>query len=495
MAFRVLSAELSQETNTFNIRPTTIEMWRARRCYQGADEIGVMAGTQSEIGAHIEAAQRYGWSMVQPLAAEATPGGKTSAAAWEFLSTTVLAACDPGSLDGVILALHGAMVTEDQDDAEGNLLMRLREKIGPAVPIAITLDLHGNVSDLMAMHADIILAYRTYPHIDQFQVATQAADLLQQAMVGRIHPHSLVVRGPLLEGCNYGRTEGGPMVRLLEMAAQYTKNEPKILAVSICAGFPWADTPMTGPSVTVTVDGEYPYQRQIAQQLMDEIWAMRKEQTVPIFTLGEVMAAARNLKGDMAGGPLVLADYSDNPGSGGYGDGVRLLEAMIRADLQNACFGCICDPAAVNTCVDAGLGAMVTMDLGAKISPDEYGPPLSVTGKVVHLSDGRYNASGPMSIGVPYSLGPTAVLAIGGVRAIITTNNIQVSDLQVFQKQGIDPVTCSVIALKSWHHFRAAFEPIASRVVLCDSGALVQMDLRRYTYKQVRRPVFPLDLH
>lgn len=494
MSFRVLSAELSQETNTFNLRPTTIEMWRARRCYQGAEEVGVMANTQSEIGAHIEAARRYGWSMIQPLAAEATPGGKTSAAAWEFLKRTVLEACGQNHLDGVILALHGAMVTEDQDDAEGNLLMLLREKIGPDVPVAVTLDLHGNVSDLMARHANIILAYRTYPHVDQFQVASEAADLLQQTMEGQIHPNTMVVRGALLEGCNYGRTEDGPMVRVLEMAKHYTETVPEVLAVSICAGFPWADTPMTGPSVTVTTDGKYPCHSQIAQKIMDEIWAMRKEQTVPIFTLEESMAVARRRNGSIDGGPLVLADYSDNPGSGGYGDSVRLLESMIQADLQNSALGCICDPVAVKRCVDAGVGAMVTMELGARISPDEYGPPLSVTGKVVSLSDGRYNASGPMSVGVPYNLGPTAVLAIGGVRAIITTNNIQVSDCQVFRKQGIDPATCSVIGLKSWHHFRAAFEPIASKVMLCNSGALVQMDLRRYNYQQVRRPVFPLDL-
>ena len=494
MPFRVLSAEISQETNTFNIKPTTIDMWRARRCYLDAEVAEKMAGTRSEIGAHIDAARQYGWSLVQPLAAEATPGGKTSADAWAYLSSTLLTACDQGPLDGVILALHGAMVTEACEDAEGELLTRLRRLIGTEVPVAVTLDLHANVSDLMVEQANIVLAYRTYPHVDQFQVARQAADLLQEAMEGRIRPCCQVIRGAMMEGCNYGRTESGPMVRALEAAAHFVETVPNLLSVAICAGFPWADTSMTGPSVTVTGDGLHSDHRDVARKIMDEIWAMRSDRTVPIFTIDEAMAeAGKKTPGD-AGPPLVLADYSDNPGSGGYGDGIRLLEAMIHADLQNAAFGCVYDPTAVQACFEAGLGARITLSIGAKVCPDAYGPPLTVSGEVVHLGDGRYNASGPMLIGVPFSLGPTAVLAVGGVRVIVSTNNIQVSDRQVFAKQGIDPTTCSVIGLKSWHHFRAAFEPMARRVMLCDSGALVQMDLRRYTYHNVRRPIFPIDL-
>ena len=491
---RVLSAEISHETNTFNLLPTTLAMWQARRCYRGSQIADLMTGTQSEISAHLDAAQRYGWELVQPIAAAAPPGGRTTARLWAELSGAVIDACDQGPFDGVILALHGAMVTEDQDDAEGNLLGRLRERLGPEVPIAITLDLHANVTDAMAELANIVIAYRTYPHLDHYQRAGEAADLLQRAMQGEIKPRALVARGPMLEGCDYGRTQGGPMSRLLEKAERFTEQDPDILAIAICAGFPWVDIFQTGPSVTITGHGDHSRFKAIAQELMDDIWAIRHEKTVPIFSLAEAMAAAQEAWADPGGGPLVLADFSDNPGSGGYGDGVRLLEAMIEADLPNAALACVADGQAVRACLAAGLGAELTINLGAKADPASYGPPLVLTGRVESLSDGEFVAEGPMHTGVHFSMGPTAVLRIGGVRVVVSTQNLQVYDKQFFLSQGIDPAQCSVVAVKSWHHFRAAFEPMSRRVMLCDSGGLAQMDLKRFSYHKLRRPIWPLDM-
>ena len=227
---------------------------------------------------------------------------------------------------------------------------------------------------------------------------------------------------------------------------------------------------------------------------MDDIWAIRHEKTVPIFSLAEAMAAAQEAWADPGGGPLVLADFSDNPGSGGYGDGVRLLEAMIEADLPNAALACVADGQAVRACLAAGLGAELTINLGAKADPASYGPPLVLTGRVESLSDGEFVAEGPMHTGVHFSMGPTAVLRIGGVRVVVSTQNLQVYDKQFFLSQGIDPAQCSVVAVKSWHHFRAAFEPMSRRVMLCDSGGLAQMDLKRFSYHKLRRPIWPLDM-
>ena len=491
MTRRILSAKISHETNTFSILPTTLDLYKACCYYRGEEIVKAFTGTRSEMGAHLDEAKKYGWELVQPIAAAATPGGKTPAEAWAHLSGAVIEACSPGPFDGVLLALHGAMVTEDQDDAEGNLLLRLREKLGEKIPIAITLDLHANVSDAMARLANIVIAYRTYPHIDQYERAMGAADLLQRAMNGEIHPRSLVVRGPLLEGCDYGRTQGGPMSRLIDRAAQIRQREPGIHAISICAGFPWADIPDVGPSVTITGDGENPRFKAIAEDLMKEVWETRKEKTVPLYSLQEAMAEAK--KEGKRIGPLILADFTDNPGSGGYGDGINLLRAMMEADLPNAAFGCVPDPEAAQKCIAAGPGKEVKVALGAKIDPKAYGPSLMIQGTVEHVSHGTFTAQGPMSKGVRFSMGPTAVLRCGGVRVLVTTHNLQVYDLRVFLSQKIDPRSCSVVAVKSWHHFRAAFEPISRKVMLVDSGALVSMDLKRFPYRKVRRPIWPLD--
>ncbi|MFH1757274.1 MAG: M81 family metallopeptidase [Pseudomonadota bacterium] len=492
MARKILSAEISHETNTFNILPTTLALYKARRYYRGEEIAKALAGTRTEIGAHLDAARKFGWKLVQPIAAAATPGGKTPAEDWTHLSEAVLEACQERPFDGVLLSLHGAMVTEDQDDAEGDLLRRLREKIGAEVPIAISLDIHANVSDAMARLANIVISYRTYPHIDQYERAMEAADLLQRALDGEIQPRSLVLRGPVLEGLDYGRTQGGPMSRILVRADDLRLRNPGVLAVAVCAGFVWADIPDAGPSVTLTVNGDVSRFRGVAEELMKDVWETRHEVTVPLYTLKEAMAEAG--KGAPDAQPLVLADFTDNPGSGGYGDSIRLLEAMIQAKVSNAAFGCVPDPEAVQECIAAGVGREVEIILGAKINPQAYGPSLRVRGTVEKVSDGTFIAQGPMSKGVRFSMGPTAVLRCGGVRVLVTTHNIQVYDLQVFLSQKIDPRTCSVVAVKSWHHFRAAFEPISRRVMLVNSGGLASRDLKRFPYRKVRRPIYPLDL-
>ena len=494
MTRRVLSTEISHETNTFSILPTTIQSYKARRYYQGDEIKEAMAGTRTEIGAHLDAAKKYGWELVQPISAQATPGGKTTAEAWVELSGAVIEACEKGPFDGALLALHGAMVTEDQDDAEGDLLRRLRERLGPKVPVAITLDLHGNVTAAMARLANIIIAYRTYPHIDLYDRGLEAAGLLQRAMNGEIHPRALVRQGPLLEGCDYGRTQGGPMSMLIQKADQLKQSGRGVLAISICAGFPWADISEVGPSVTVTGDGRNPRFQTIAEELMEEAWKTRREKTVKEISLEEAMAEARAVGKDGGVKPLVLADFTDNPGSGGYGDGIGLLRTMIEANLPNAAFACVADREAAQKCITAGVGAEVTVPLGAKIDPKTYGSPLMVKGVVEKISDGVFTCQGPMAKGVRFSLGPTVVLRSGGVRVIVATNNMQVYDLQVFLSQGIDPRNCAVVAVKSWHHFRASFEPISRKALLVDSGALVSMDLKRFPYRKVRRPIWPLDL-
>jgi microcystin degradation protein MlrC len=493
MTRRILSAEINHETNTFSILPTTIDSYRARRFYRGDEIKPVMEGTRTEIGAHIDAAERYHWELIQPVTAQATPSGKTTAEAWARIKGAVIASCDHGPFDGMLLALHGAMVTEDQDDAEGDLLRQLRVRIGDDIPIAVTLDIHANVTSAMAEAADIVISYRTYPHIDHYEVATEAAHLLQMTMEGKIRPCAEVFRGEQLEGCDYGRTQGGPMSRILEKAEHARKNTEGLLAVAVCAGFPWSDMADTGPSVTLTTDGPCPAARKAAEELVAEIWNTRHEKTVREYTVSEAMKAATAPSG-RGNGPLVLADFSDNPGAGGYGDGVGLLRAMIEANLQNAAFACVADPDCVKRCAAGGKGAEITVELGAKVDPKTYGPPLTLTGRVEHLSDGTFVCEGPMNAGVRFSMGPTAVLRSGGVRVIVATHNLQVYDRQFFKSQGIDPAACDVLAVKSWHHFRAAFQPISREVLLVDSGCLVSMDLKRFPYQKVRRPVYPLDL-
>lgn len=489
MTYRVLTGQIMHETNTFSRLPTDLDAYRARYLYYGDEVAKQLRGTQTEMGGVLDSADEFGWTLIHPIAANATPSGKVTAEAWAALKGAILDAAG-NDIDGVYLALHGAMVTETTDDAEGELLAELRSALGPDVPIMATLDLHANVTDRMAASANSLIAYRTYPHIDQYERAQQASTLLQRTMDGEVSPRALVVRGQMLTGANHGRTQSGPMVDLLAQADNYEK-ESGVLVVSIQAGFVPADIEQAGPTVVVTGDSENPRCREIADALYQNIWETRHETTNVLLTPKEALQHI-----EVAGPldkPFVVADLSDNPGGGGYGDGPELLRAMIDAKLENATFAMLADPEAVAAGYAAGEGAELALALGGKVDP-ALGAPVQAHGTVTRFWDGDFVCDGPMWKGTLQSMGPSMVFRVGGIDIIVTTNRAQVTDHQIFLRCGIDPHKKSIIAVKSAHHFRAAFEPISREVLIVDSGALVSPDLSRLTYTKLRRPIWPLDM-
>ncbi|MCK6449703.1 MAG: M81 family metallopeptidase [Alphaproteobacteria bacterium] len=490
---RILIGQIKHETNTFSRVPTDLGSYRRRLLAFGDEIAPLLSHTRTELAGFMAAGKRHGWEIVPTIAADATPAGKVTAATWAKLSGAVIEGLErAGRVDGVLLSLHGAMVTEDQDDAEGDLLARVRQRVGPDVPVMATLDLHANVTEAMATNANVLISYRTYPHVDHIERAEQAAELMRRTLKGEIRPVSAVARRATLDGVDHGRTHGdprdaGPMDRVLARAGSL-EGKDGVLAVSVQAGFGWADIHAAGPSVAVAANGDAARARAVAAELMEAVWQTRGQETVERHGLDTVMREAAQ-RGDK---PLVIADFTDNPGGGGYGDATRLLEAMIAARLPDAAVHAINDPEAVGIGQKAGKGATVTLALGGKIDP-AFGAPIRVTGTVANLTDGSFVNDGPMSKGLKLSHGPTMVLKIGGIEVIVTSNRLQTTDLQAFLSQGIDPRRKAVVVVKSAQHFRAAYQPIARKVMLADSGALCSPDYRRFTYKKLRRPIWPLD--
>ncbi|TWT13919.1 M81 family metallopeptidase [Reyranella sp. CPCC 100927] len=492
MAHRVLIAQFMHETNTFSKLPTTLDDYRRTWLVYG-NELGErFRGTKSEIGGLLDAAETYGWTLVPALAANATPSGKLTPETWQTIRDGIVGAVrNAGKLDGICLACHGAAVTETSDDPEGELLEAIRAIVGPDLPITMTLDLHANVTDRMARLASALISYRTYPHIDQYERSQQAAALVQSMMEGKTKAQCLVLQPACMVGADHGRTtQPGPMRDLLAKADAFEK-EPGINVVSVQAGFMPSDISNVGPSIAVSYDpGAEKRAQEIARQLCQEIWDRRAEETVHLLTVEDAIAKAK--VHDAAKGPLVIADGTDNPGGGAYGDATRVLKALIDTGIQGAAVGTIFDPAAVQAAIKAGVGNTVTVDLGGHHDP-AFGAPLTVTASVRLLSNGAFINDGPMGKGVARSMGATAVLRIGGVDVVTISNRLQTTDLQVFLSQGIDPTRCRVLVVKSIQHFRAAYAPIAGEVVVVDSGALCSPDATRFAYTKLRRPVWPLD--
>lgn len=499
MSFCVLTGFISHETATFSRRPTTLDHFRNALLAFGDDIEAKTALTNLEPAGFLTAAKRHDWQLIHTVAATATPSGPVTRDAWALCAGKILEAAETAGhkINGVLLGLHGAMATEDDFDAEGLLLSQLREILGPDTPIAATLDLHANVTDRMVENTDILCAYRTYPHVDQIPTVLRAAGLLDRTMKGDINPVTIVARRTMISGLDHGRTTSeNPMTHLLAQADVLEDQQENLLTISLCAGFRLTDLAQAGPSVTITSDGENISHAVMADHFMDYAWEHRHFDSNTYLSVEACMTELKTLlsgKPQQMDGPIIIADHADNPGSGAYGDSTFLLKGLLDANVSNGAFGTLYDPEAVEHLVAAGEGAEVSLFLGGKTDP-VFGPPLFVSGRIEKITDGRYLATGPYAKGTWQNLGPSVVLRVGGIDIIIASNCLQVTELETFSHAGIDPISKDIVALKSMQHFRAAFEPIASRVLIVDCGALASEDISNLPYKNLRRPIYPLDL-
>jgi microcystin degradation protein MlrC len=412
MTFRVLTAEFSHETNTFSRVLTGKQAFEDRFVRLGDEAIAARREANTELAGFLDAGQAHGWLIEHVLSAAAGPSGKVKRAAFEWLCDPIVAAVERGSFDGILLALHGAMVLDFCEDGDGEILRRIRASCGNEITIATTLDPHANVSQQMCSLADIMVSFRTYPHIDMRETGQRAGEILHRTMAGEITPHTIRVGRPMLEETNGGRTDIGPMIARLAAARKY-EEQADVFAVSINAGFASTDVADIGPTVLVTGQGDLDPHIAFAETLADDIWERRHEVLNDYLTVEAAAAVAAGF--DSRNGPLVIADYADNPGAGAYGDSTALLGALLGAQVRNACFGPMVDGEAVQALHGAEVGEQVRIILGGKIDAAFGGGPLTLEGELLSISDGHYVGDGPVLGGLSRSYGPSAVLLVDGI--------------------------------------------------------------------------------
>jgi microcystin degradation protein MlrC len=482
---------ISHETNTFSTLPTDLSLFERRGVHGGEALIPAFAGTKTILGGFLDGARSEGFEAVPTMLAEAAPSGTVTAEAFDQLTAMLVEGLrEARPLDGVLLELHGAMVAENARDGDAEILRRVRDVVG-SIPIVGVLDLHANISEGMVALADALVGYDTYPHVDMYERGLEAAALITRIVRGGLQTARALrkpsLMPPLPKQCTTYET---PMRALIELAHR-REREPGMVSVTVTAGFPYADVPEAGLGVLAIAAGDQARADAVADEIAALAWARRHEFVIrctPVEEALEIAAAA--LDGDS--GPVVLADTADNPGAGAPCDGTILLAGLLERGVQNAALGALWDPQAVQICRVAGVGATVELELGGK-TDDMHGVPLTVSGTVRLLSDGRFKNLGPMNTGAETRMGPTALLAIDGVDVVVTSNRVQALDAGLFLSQGISPSRKRVLVLKSSVHYRGAFEPLASRVVEVDTPGLSNSDLSRYPYRHVRRPIFPLD--
>jgi microcystin degradation protein MlrC len=493
---KLVIAQMKHETNTYSPVPTPLSRFAVGggEPLEGAAAVAAVRGTGSAIAAFLELAEAAGAEVHLPIAASAWPSGPVHDEAFEHIAGRIVAAVAAGC-DGVLLDLHGAMVTQSHEDGEGELLRRVRA-VAPGVPIGVALDMHTNLYDAMGEHSSVIAGYQTYPHVDMHGTGLRAGRALIARLQGRARPAMAWGRQAMLPHVMRQGTDDSPN---REIQARCRQMEAEgALCASVFVGFPNADIRDAGLSAVVVTDGDQALARRWCDELLAMAWAVREGFVYQPEPLADSMARAQALVAarPAGAGPVVLLDHSDNCASGGTMDTMTVLGAMLDAGLTNAAAFAVYDPQAVRTMMAAGLGATVTLPLGGKLDMPSLGlrgQPRTVTGTVRRLVDGVYRNVGPMGAGEMNSMGPTAVLQVGGVQVVVISDHVEPHDLAAFTAVGIAPHTLSVLMLKSRVHWRAGLRSLAHAVVECNGTGVCTSDYDALAFKRLRRPIYPLD--
>ena len=483
---RIAVGGFHHETNTFVKTPTDFAYFASHRdrppLVRRGDVLKWLNGVSFALSGFLQIMAKE-HDIVPLLWTSGGAGGMVTRDAYERISAELIAELSQQMpVDAIYLDLHGAMVTEDFEDGEGELLRRIRACVGSKMPIAISLDYHANVTPEMTGYVDAISGYLTYPHVDRPETGVRAARAMQHLLRHGRTPGRALRKMPFLIPLHSQCTMVQPSRGIIDLAQSLEGAD--VLTLSYLAGFPPSDIFHCGPSVVV-----HAMTQEAADRAADEIARFvalkESEFAVPVLSPTEAVARAKAIAAS-ADRPVIIADTQDNPGAGGSSDTTGLLFALVEGGAEGAALGYLCDEQAVKAAHNAGKGANITIDLGGRNGPEGV-VPFRGTFEVKELGDGKIRTTGPVSGNRNIDLGPVALLQIGGVKIAVTTKRMQALDQAPFRHLGIEPKQQKILALKSTVHFRGDFQPIAEDVLVVIAPGEHLADSSKYPYKRLRR--------
>lgn len=489
---KVLVARLNHETNTFSPIVTSLESFAP---VVGADAMAEQLTNKTAMTAFLNFVQSLSdVELVTPLSAMANPSGSVQLDAYNWLSERILEQAD--NTDLFLLDLHGAMVVEGGVDGEGELLQRIRAK-APNSKIMVSLDLHANVTQKMVDSVDVMVSFKTYPHVDMYETGELIARIASQYLNGEIQPSTAWCQIPLLSHTLRSNTNEGAMQSAIEYAKR-AEEQDGILAVSIVAGFSLCDFADSGMSVVVVSSKGYAPAQEMANEIARKIWLDRQRFVYKSVPLKVSLVAAKDASLRSHGKPVLLLDHSDNVMSGGTCDTFDVLDSALKEGLKSIAVGPICDPFAVDRLIGSGVGAVVSLRIGNRFPRpllESTPEPVKFCGKVLAVSDGNFRVRGPIYTGSIQSMGRTVAFDIGEAVIILTERRVEPFDLGIFECVNIDPSKFCFVLLKSRMYCRPVFGAICSEMIECDSdlGGPTSSDYRHFRFERLRRPMFPLQ--
>jgi microcystin degradation protein MlrC len=483
---RIAVGGFLHETNTFAPTKATYQDfvhgggWPAMA--QGDDVLKIMRNINVGLSGFIEAAEARGWELVPTISCGASPSAHVTKDAYERIVAAMIEGIKAaGPLDAVYLDLHGAMVTEHLDDGEGEILARVRKVIGKELPLVASLDLHANVTPEMVEHADALIAYRTYPHVDMADTGRAAAKHLALLLKTEQKFAKAFRQLPFLIPISWQCTNDQPTKGIYRKLAALESDA--VPTLSFAPGFPAADFCHCGPSVFA-----YGRTQADADAAADNIATLIESHEDDfdgrIYSPDEGVRHAMELA-TRAKKPIIIADTQDNPGAGGDSDTTGMLRALVRNNATRAAIGVIYDPDSAKAAHAAGVGASVTLALGGK-SGIVGDAPYKETFVVEKLSDGKFVAPGPYYGGRDMDMGPSAALRIGDIRVVVSSHKAQLADQSMYRYVGIEPTEQAILVNKSSVHFRADFEPIAEKLLICAAPGAMPADTAALPWTRLR---------
>ena len=473
------------ESHSFTPKLTKLEDFKNEAYLKSAEIIPHYQGTKTEVGGFIDALSEHSDVEIVPiLCAAAIPSGVVSSEAYHQIEKDMLEQLNM-KLDGLLLALHGAMVVEGIEDPEELLLSKISAQIGPDTPIAVTLDLHANMSAGILDYTQLLFGFKTYPHIDMYERGIDAANAMVDVLMnGRSYYANIIQLPMLLPSLNMTTTSQGPMTEMIELASSF--EDETILNVSVFGGFPYSDTQTNTASITV-VGSDIKKVHKVLETLADAYWAKRDQFIVDLPTVEEAFDLYDARKWH---GPVVFADISDNPLSCGSGDTTQLINKLIEENRPDSLFGGIYDPESLEQCRQAGEGALIELEIGGKVSP-EFGKPVKVKAEVVKMTDGIFRNSGPMNHHLRVDLLGAAHIKVGHVDGVLIGRAMSANDPEMFRHLGIEPREKKLLCMKVKNHFRAAFEPLVEKIIYVDAPGVATNNLENLRYQTRNTHVWP----
>jgi microcystin degradation protein MlrC len=479
---RLFAATLATETNTFSPLPTSLAAFKESvflRPGEHPTETPLMCTAPLFVARNRAAAE--GFTLIEGSCFAASPAGITNRADYELMRDEILGQLKAAlPLDGVLLGLHGAMVAHGYDDVEGDIIERVRAIVGRDCVIGVELDPHCHLTKKRVAGADIIILYKEFPHTDVVERAEEVLTLVLRTIRKEIRP--VMSLYDCRQIGSYPTTE--PLMRAFVDKVSAMEGKDGVLSISIGHCFPYADVPELSGRVLVITDGDKAKADAVATAIGKEFVAMRGKTTPPYLSVEDEISFAV----EFDGAPVIMADPADNAGGGAPSDNTTILRAMIARDVRDAALGPIWDPIAVRLCMDAGEGARIPLRFGGKIGPAS-GPPVDAVVQVTKVARNCWQSFGPTRV----PLGDTAAIRVGGIDVVLISNRTQALGLELFRNLGIEPTARKLVVVKSTNHFRAAFGPIAAKVIYVDSGGPLARDYRKIPYTRIERPIWPLD--